>query len=358
LTKKSSVFGISISIFIFTLVVVTMFFGWELFKKSVSQDKTEIVFEVAPGASLAQISRQLQDRRLIRNAKSFQYYAQFRGQASKFKTGEYSLNQTMTPDEIMAVLVSGKSIARSITVAEGLNIFDIAQIFEKAGIATTDEFYEIVHDKELIQQLLEENLPGLEGYLYPETYLFTKYEDARSIVTQMVKRFLSVWNEDVATQARALGWTRHQIVTFASIVEKETGAAFERPLVSSVFHNRLQKKMRLQTDPTVLYGLAVQQKKMPNNITKQDLLTPTPYNTYTNFGLPPAPIANPGKEALLATLNPQQSKYLFFVSKNDGTHIFSENLQQHNKAVQQFQLNAKARENKSWRDLKEKKANQ
>ena len=357
MTKKSSVFGISLTVFVLAIAVVIVFFGWQLFKKPVSKDKTEIIFEVPPGASLSQISKQLQEKRLVRNARSFQYYSQFRGQAAKFKVGEYSLNQSMSPDEIMAILVSGKSIARSFTVAEGLNIFDIAQILESAGVGNREEIYDLMHDKELILELLGESVPSLEGYLFPETYKYTKYEDAKSILTQMVKRFLTVWNEGVAEQAQKLGWSRHQVVTFASIVEKETGAGFERPLVSSVFHNRLQKKMRLQTDPTVLYGMAVQQKKMPNNIRKQDLLTPTPYNTYTNFGLPPAPIANPGREALLAALNPQKTNYLYFVSKNDGTHVFSETLQQHNKAVQQFQMNAKARENKSWRDLNQKTNN-
>jgi UPF0755 protein len=170
----------------------------------------------------------------------------------------------------------------------------------------------------------------------------------------MVNRFLTVW-KDVEAEAKNLGWSRLQVITLASIVEKETGASFERPLVASVFHNRLVKKMRLQTDPTVMYGVAIKQGKMPTNITKNDLLTPTAYNTYTNEGLPPAPISNPGKEAIMAVFKPAQTKYLFFVSQNNGTHMFSENLEQHNKAVQTYQMNAKARENKSWRDLKEPK---
>jgi len=253
------------------------------------------------------------------------------------------------------MLTSGKSLARSITIAEGLNIFDIAAEFEKEKICTQKEFLEIVEDKDFIKSLLGEELPSLEGYLFPETYKYTKYEGPKVIISSMVKRFLIVWNEQLAGEIGKLNWSRNQVVTLASIVEKETGAAFERPLISSVFHNRITKKMRLQTDPTVLYGMALRDRKMPINITRADLHTPTPYNTYTIDSLPPAPIANPGKEALLAVLNPATSNFLFFVSQNNGTHVFSETLQQHNKAVQQYQLNAKARENKSWRDLQKPK---
>jgi UPF0755 protein len=355
LTKKNKVTSAAAFAFISAVVLAGVFFGYQLLVKPVGTSQTEIVFEVPPGQSFTQTANELQQKKLIRNAKIFHLYGRIRGFTGKIKVGEYSLNQTMTPDEIVSVLVSGKSIARSITVAEGLNIFDIAAEFEKQNICTQKEFFEIVEDKAFIKSLLGENLTSLEGYLFPETYKYTKYEGAKSIITSMVKRFLTVWNEQLAAETGKLAWPRHQVVTLASIIEKETGASFERPLISSVFHNRIGKRMRLQTDPTVLYGIALRDHKMPNNITKNDLLTPTPYNTYTIDSLPPGPVANPGKEALLAALNPANSKYLFFVSQNNGTHVFSETIQQHNKAVQQFQLNAKARENKSWRDLKQSK---
>lgn len=318
-----------------------------------SPDKTEILFDVSPGATLSQISQELQQKGLIRNSKAFQFYAKSQGLASQLKVGEYALSKNMSPDAMLAVLVSGKSVARAVTIAEGLNIFDVAEIFEKNKIGTREEFLQLVRDPIFIRSLLGEDLPSLEGYLFPETYKVTKFEGTRSVIAQMVKRFLSVWGEFEA-QAQQKNWSRHKVITFASIVEKETGASFERPLVSSVFHNRLQKNMRLQTDPTVLYGMAMKMGRMPTNITKSDLLTPTPYNSYTNAGLPPTPIANPGRAAIAATLNPEPSKYIYFVSQNNGTHVFSETLEQHNRAVQQYQLNAKARENKSWRDLKEK----
>jgi UPF0755 protein len=336
--------------------VVVAFFGYQTLKTPVGDDKTEILFDVAPGMNMSQVSNNLQTQGLIRNSRIFLFYARLQKMSSRIKVGEYSLNRAMSPDEIMSVIISGKSVARNFTVAEGLNIFDVAEIIEKSGFGTKQEFLSIVRDKEFIKSLLSEDLESLEGYLFPETYKITKFDTTKMIITQMVKRFLSVWKE-VEPLAKKTKWTRNQVVTFASIVEKETGAGFERPLVASVFHNRLIKKMKLQTDPTVLYGKALTLDQMPKNISKLDLQTPTRYNSYTNYGLPPTPISNPGKEAMLATLQPAKSKYLFFVSQNNGTHVFSESYQQHNKAVQSFQVNSKAREGKSWRDLNKKTTN-
>jgi UPF0755 protein len=352
LTKKLKAVSISLFAFIIAIGLGLAFFGHQLLKKSVSSDQTEIIFEVSPGLSVTQIANDLQKQNLIRNASIFLMYSRFTNQNSKIKVGEYSLNQTMTPDEILSVLVSGKSITRSLTIAEGLNLFDIASILEKTGLGTKQEFFALARDKEFIKSLLGEDVSSLEGYLFPETYKFTKFENIKTIVTQMVKKFLSVWKE-IEPEAKKMNLTRNQVVTFASIVEKETGAGSERPLIASVFHNRLAKKMRLQTDPTVLYGMAVLKGEMPNNITKNDLLNSTPYNSYTNAGLPPTPISNPGKDSFIAVLKPANTKFLYFVSKNDGTSVFSETLEKHNAAVKSFQMNASARSGKSWKDLKQ-----
>lgn len=350
MTKKTKVITTSFLAFIATVSVGFAFFGYQILKTPVSSDKTEVIFEVSPGESVTSVAYDLQRNNLIRNASIFLYYSRFTNQSAKVKVGEYSLNRAMTPDEILAVLVSGKSIARSLTVVEGLNLFDIGTILEKAGIGTRQEFFALVRDKEFIKSLLGEDLLSLEGYLFPETYKFTKFESMKSIITQMVRRFLIVWQE-IEPTAKQMNWTRNQVVTFASIIEKETGAGEDRPIVSSVFHNRIDKKMRLQTDPTVLYGMAMKLGYMPNNITKTDLLTPTLYNSYTNAGLPPTPISNPGRESLIAAVKPANSKYLFFVSRNDGTTVFSETLDKHNAAVRTYQMNPKARAGKSWKDL-------
>lgn len=351
MTKKVKLFLIGISCSLIAIIVAVSFFANQFLGSGVSNDTAEILFDVPPGSGMTQIAFDLEQKGLIRNGNLFMFYARFKKMTSRLKIGEYSLNRSLTPDQILNILASGKSVTRNLTIAEGLNIFDIAGIFEQTNLGSKQEFIALVRDKEFIKSLLGEEVESLEGYLFPETYKITKFEGMKSVATQMVRQFLTVWSryEALAQQKK---WTRNQLITFASIVEKETGAGFERPLVSSVFHNRLVKKMKLQTDPTVLYGVALEKGEMPTNISKLDLLTPTRHNSYTNYGLPPTPICNPGEEAIRAAFQPAKTNYLFFVSKNDGTHVFSETYANHNNAVKGFQVNAKAREGKSWRDLK------
>ncbi|MGZ3774184.1 MAG: endolytic transglycosylase MltG [Pseudobdellovibrionaceae bacterium] len=327
------------------------FLGYQFANSAPSTEAQEVIYEVNPGKGFNFIAKELEQKGLIKNASFFSLYARFKGERSKLKVGEYLLRTNMTPSEVLAVIISGKSIGRSFTVSEGLSIYEIADLYEKQGFGKAADFMALVRDPVFIKSILGESQTSLEGYLFPETYELTKYTDARALITNMVRRFVIVYNE-VVPQSMIHGWSRHQIVTLASIIEKETGAPEERPLISSVFHNRLQKKMRLQTDPTIIYGKAERSGKIEINITHADLMTPTPYNTYVIDGLPPGPIANPGKEALLAAIKPQTSEYLYFVSQNDGTHVFSSDYTAHQKAVQKFQLDPKAREGKSWRDLK------
>ncbi len=334
------------------------FFVFQKFSNAkASEVSNEVIYEVKNGTSFNSLAQDLVEKGVVTNAKFFSWYARILGERNKVKSGEYLLKTDMLPKEVLSVITSGKSIERSFTVSEGLNLYDIAEIFEKNQLSTKESFWQLTHDKVFIKSLIGEEQSSLEGYLFPETYKYTKFMDTKAIVTMMVKRFLAVYAE-VAPQAEVQGFSRHQIVTLASIVEKETGAPVERPLISSIFHNRLQKNMRLQTDPTVLYGKAELNGKMEISITRQDLLTPNPYNTYTIPALPPGPISNPGKDALLAAVKPAKSNYLYFVSQNNGTHVFSEDYKGHLKAVQKFQLDPKAREGKSWRDLKDSKTNE
>lgn len=336
---------------------VVGFLAYDFAHKRPSEVGQEVVYEVAPGTAFNTIAKDLENKGLVRNATFFSLYARFKNERSKVKVGEYLFRTNMLPDEVLSVLVSGKSIARSFTVSEGLSIYEIADLYEKEKFGTAAEFLSWARDGKLINSLLGENLESLEGYLFPETYMLTKYTDTKTLISNMVKRFLYVYNE-IAPQSEIQGWSRNQIVTLASIIEKETGAPEERPLISSIFHNRLNRKMKLQTDPTIIYGKAEKTGKIVINITRADLTTPTRYNTYVIDGLPPTPIANPGREALLAAMKPAHTNFIFFVSKNDGTHIFSEDYKAHQKAVQSFQMNAKAREGHSWRELKEKKTSQ
>ncbi len=193
------------------------------------------------------------------------------------------------------------------------------------------QYLKLAFDQKFVRKLTGQPLSSLEGYLFPESYQFTRYTKADKILETMVGQFKKNFAEILPPYP--FNWTSHQVVTLASIIEKETGAEFERPVIASVFHNRVKKRMRLQTDPTVIYANALRDKKIKIDIKRADLQRDHPYNTYTRSGLPPGPIANPGLEALKAAVNPEESEYLFFVSQNDGTHIFSKTYQEHKTAV-------------------------
>lgn len=351
--KTALVLTLSVSALILAIALGVGYVGYEFTHSSPSSTGQDVVFEVEPGKAFNTIAKDLEEKGLIRNASMFSLYARVKNERGKVKVGEYLLRTNMVPNEVLEVITSGKSIARSFTISEGLSIYEIADLYEKVGFGQASEFLALARNPQLIQSLLGEQLESLEGYLFPETYMLTKYTDTKTLITNMVKRFLYVYNE-IAPQMEVQGFTRHQIVTLASIIEKETGAPEERFKISSIFHNRIVKKMRLQTDPTIIYGKAEKLGKIVINITRADLSEPTRYNTYVIPGLPPGPIANPGKDALLAAMKPAKTNYLFFVSQNDGTHVFSEDYKAHEQAVKRFQLNAKAREGHSWRELKGK----
>ena len=352
--KKSIIVLLSSIVALIVAISLSVgYLGYQFAHSRPTDHGIEVVYEVKPGVSFNAMAQEFEEKGLVRNAHFFSIYARLIGERSKVKVGEYLLRTDMVPNEILNVITSGKSIERSFTVSEGLNLYEISELYEKDGFGKREDFWKLSHDRAFIKSLLGEEHDSLEGYLFPETYKLTKYTDTKTLITNMVKRFLYVYNE-VIPQSQIHGLSRHEIVTLASIIEKETGAPEERPLISSIFHNRLAKHMKLQTDPTVLYGKAEKLGKMEISITREDLTTPTPYNTYVIPALPPGPIANPGRDALLAAIKPASSAYLFFVSQNNGTHIFSEDYQSHLKAVQRFQLDPKAREGKSWRDLKRK----
>lgn len=345
-----------ISLFSLTMIIVLVggFVAFHFTRTKPSENPETVIYEINPGMNFRQVANELEAKQLVQNANLFTWYARLTAGAHKMKVGEYALRKNMTPAEVLTVITSGKSVGRPFTIAEGLNIYEISELYEAQGFGKKETFLELCLNKEFVKQLLGEERDSLEGYLFPETYQLTKFTSAKEILRAMVGRFNAVYRE-VEPEIQIQGLTKHQIVTLASIVEKETGAPEERPLISSVFHNRLQKGMRLQTDPTIIYGLADIAKKTVYKITKADITGPTRYNTYVIKGLPPGPIGNPGKEALLAAVKPAKTDYLFFVSKNDGTHVFSQDYNAHSKAVKRLQQDPKAREGKSWRDLNKNK---
>jgi UPF0755 protein len=342
-------FFLTLVLLVFVALAYLAFEGLRFVNRPAQEAKTPVLFEVLPGQSFGQVALQLAQAGLISDARKFKIYARLNGSANLVRMGEYELNTHMTPSEIMRIIISGISVKRVMVVPEGYNRYEIADIFERAGLGTRAVFLKTTENTQLIRQVLGEDLPSFEGYLFPETYYFTKYMGAEEVIRVMVQNFLKNYNE---LQTRApMPLSRHQLVTLASMVEKETGAPEERPTIASVFYNRLRKTMKLQSDPTTLYGILDITKQMKKNITRVDLLTPTRYNTYTIPGIPFGPISNPGREALRAVFHPAEGEFLYFVSRNDGFHIFSKDYKGHNDAVKKFQLDPKARQGKSWRDM-------
>jgi UPF0755 protein len=317
-----------------------------------SDSPEAVVFEVKPGDTFKSVARRLEEQNLVSSALMLELYARSTRGTGKIRVGEYSIRRDARPKEVLAIVTSGRSLQYSVTIPEGYNRFEIGDVLERQGFIKKEDFLALTQDPKFIREILGEEFSTLEGYLYPETYAITKFTGARGLIRAMVERFKE--NYSRLAIPSELGLSRHQLVTLASIVEKETGAPEERGVISSVFHNRMRLNMRLQTDPTVIYGIWEQTGFWNGRITRQDLTTPTRYNTYTISGLPYGPIANPGFEALQAAARPAESAFLFFVSRNDGTHVFSQTYEQHKKAVADYQLNRKAREGKSWRDLQKR----
>lgn len=328
------------------LFIVSSIAGYVTMKLRESYTGPDKVFVVKNGDTFGKINQRLFNQGLINDKRIFHYYAKYRGVMTKFRAGNFTIPKGSNPVQVLETLVYGQPNLTSITIPEGKNMYEIARMLEGAGITSEKEFLEAVQHPDLLSRL-EVQANSLEGYLYPETYRFAPNTPAKTVAKTMIDLFNAKTQEINFTHPFL---NKHQVVILASVVEKETGAKFERPLIAGVFTNRLKKKMRLQSDPTTVYGIWSRYK---GNIKKSDLLELTPYNTYKIPALPLGPISNPSLEAINAVLNPEKHDYLFFVSKNDGTHIFSKTYEAHNKAVQDYQVNARARKGKSWRDLKQ-----
>ena len=296
--------------------------------------KKQIVFKIKKGMTLKDVAQELSRQNLIRGASSFRAISYLQEKQSQIKAGEYALSPSMTPLEILTTITSGQSILYPVTIPEGYRITEIAVLIEQHGLVNRGKFVRLTKDDSLIKSL-KIHADSLEGYLYPETYNFDKNIGEAGIIKAMTETFFRrAFKPEYAEQAKQLGFTFHQIVILASMIEKETGLGVERKLISSVFHNRLRKNMLLQCDPTVIYAM----ENFDGNIRKKDLAIDSLYNTYKHKGLPPGPIANPGLDSIVAALYPAESDNLYFVSRQDGSHEFSSNLDDHNNAVRKYQL--------------------
>ena len=295
-----------------------------------------VIIRVRPGQTLKITANNLRRANLIRSRLKFILIARIKGFDRQLKAGEYLLSAAMPPRQILEIMVKGAGNLHKLTIPEGYTISQIAVLVENAKFGSKNEFIKTATDAVLATKNGIE-AESLEGYLFPDTYLFPRDVKMHKIISTMLNRFWSVFTTEWQVRAKDIGFTVHQIVTLASIIEKETGAAVERPIISSVFHNRLKKKMRLESDPTVIYGI----KNFDGNLTRKHLSTRTPYNTYKIKGLPAGPIANPGRASLEAALFPDKTEFIYFVSKKDNTHYFSKTFKEHNQAVRKYQLKQK-----------------
>jgi len=326
-----------------SLIILFSGGGFLFFQKISSFVKTpfnkagnEKTFTVESGQSLATIARNLENESIISNQIYFKFFTKYLKAEKKIQAGEYILSAAATPEQILETFLKGRVKLYRLTIPEGRNIEEIALLVEAADFCSKEQFIALCHDSAFILSFGIKST-SLEGYLFPDTYFFPRQTACKAVITTMVMHFNHIFTEEWKEKAKAMGFSVHEIVTLASIIEKETGDALERPLISSVFHNRLKKNMRLETDPTVIYGI----KNFDGNIKKSHLKMETPYNTYQIKGLPPGPITNPGALSLQAALEPAQTEYLFFVSKKDATHQFSKTIQAHNQAVKKYQLRKK-----------------
>jgi UPF0755 protein len=290
------------------------------------------VVVIPDGSTFQQVAALLEREGLIKSSSVFVLVGKSKSADRKVHAGEYELNPGMPPAEILSTLLNGHVLLHPLTIPEGLTIQQIADLASQDGLTDRAEFLRLAKDRAFIASL-GIKAETLEGYLYPNTYKFPRAVKARDVLVAMVEQLRQVVGPDLLARMQELKMTMHEVLTLASVIEKETGSGGERPEISAVFHNRLKKHIPLQSDPTVIYGLPA----FDGNLHKKDLSSPSPYNTYRVQGLPPGPIANPGIQAIRATLYPSDSRSLYFVSRNDGTHQFSATLIEHNKAVEKYQ---------------------
>ena len=307
---------------------------WLFFAPPSLTASTKIIF-IKKGTPLKKVSEILEREGIIKNRQFFVFLTTILGKKAKVKAGEYEFHTRMLPLEVFDALVKGQVKRHLVTIPEGYTLPQIAQVLEDLNLVEKRAFLQKASSPAFINALGLSQFAGptLEGYLFPDTYHLVRETDPEEVIQMMVHRFKEVFGPDLAREASEVGFSEREAVILASIIEKETSLSEEKPLVSAVFHNRLRKKIPLQSDPTVIYGI----KNFNGNLTKEDLLRPTPYNTYRIAGLPPTPICNPGKDSLLAAAHPAPVAYLYFVSKNDGSHYFSCDIEEHNQAVSKYQ---------------------
>jgi UPF0755 protein len=322
----------SVIILVVAILLATSFW-WQSFVNTAVTPSEAQVIQIKQGSSFSRVAHQLHDAGIISDTERFKLLARLRKATGQIHTGEYLFDKAATPDQVLARLTSGDIRKFQFTIPEGFNLKEIAARVEKTGVSTSDEFLALCSDKDILAEFKIEGAT-LEGFLFPETYTYTSSTTAQELIRSMVTQMEDQLTPELLDSAKELNLNRFELITLASIIQKEAGNVMEMPLISAVFNNRLRKGIALQADPTVIYGVP----NFDGNLTRKHLKTPTPYNTYRMRGLPAGPIASPGQFALHAAANPADSKDLYFVARGDGTHEFNTTLKAHNKAVRRYQL--------------------
>ncbi|MAJ29739.1 MAG: aminodeoxychorismate lyase [Gammaproteobacteria bacterium] len=315
--------------------------------KSNSPNSSSIIL-IPRGSTFDYVTSIIKKKGLRPYPRLYHYLAKRLNVQTRVQAGEFEIIHSWNTHQLLLHLVSGKSIRHKVTIPEGETFMQITERLNQAGLADKEVLISLKNDPELLKKTGVPDLKTLEGFLYPETYYFSRAETERQVLSAMILQYRRVFNSDFQKRAKEIGMTEYNVLTLASIVEKETGTNSDRPLIASVFHNRLKRKMRLDSDPTVIYGI----KNFDGNLTRKHLRTKTPYNTYRRYGLPPTPISNPGRESLHSVLYPAEKNYLYFVARGDGSSQFSKTLTEHNKAVWKYQ---KIRKNRQAMQRKRKK---
>ncbi len=296
----------------------------------------EVFVEIPAGTGVAGIADRLARAGVVPHALIFRAAARVANADRRLQAGEYRFADAAAPRDIVDRLERGDVYTRTITFREGLTIWDMADVFAASGLGSRDDFLRAANGVERIRAL-DPEARSLEGYLFPDTYRLPRSAGAAGTVDAMVAGFLRVYESDLRVAAAERGLSAREVVTIASLIEKETASPPERPIVSAVYQNRLRIGMGLQCDPTVIYALLLA-GKWNGNLTRENLQVDSPYNTYRHAGLPPGPIAAPGRASLQAAVHPAEAAYLYFVSRNDGTHAFATTLAEHNRNVQKWQV--------------------
>ena len=331
---KKLIFSIIIFCIVIAAIFILNFYSYCI--TPYGNTPVDITINITEGANFKKVSFLLAEKNIIRKSIRFNLLAKLKNAEHKIKTGEYCMTMPMSPVEVLDKLIKGEVITHSVTIPEGKNIFDIAKIMEEAGLGSAAGTLEKMRDPQFIKSLgIEEE--SLEGFLFPDTYHFSRKTVPEKILRRMVARHNRIISPEIKKEAKQKGMTIKEVIILASLVEKETARTFEKPLIAAVFLNRLKKRMRLECDPTVIYGVKLNDPNFNTRLRTKHLRKKTPYNTYRIFGLPKGPICNPGLGSIMAVLNPAETDYLYFVSKNNGTHQFSATLREHNQAVYTFQ---------------------